>query len=46
MGMLMLFRQDRLIKCGGNPQEAEKKKDTNKQEEKDDYFSRNWHRKE
>ena len=43
MGMLMLFRQDKLIKCGGNPQEAEKKKQQQSQEEKDDYFDRNWH---
>jgi hypothetical protein len=46
MGMLMLFREEMLIKYGGNPIEAEKKKESQKQEEKDDYFDRNWHKKE
>ena len=45
-GMLMLFRQDKLIKCGGDPRGAEKKKESNIQQEKDDYCDRNWHRKE
>lgn len=44
-GMLMLYREDRLIAFGGNPQEAEKKK-KKAQAEEDDYFDRNWHRKE
>ena len=44
-GMLMLYREDRLIAFGGNPQEAEKKK-KKAQAEEDDYFNRNWHRKE
>jgi hypothetical protein len=43
--MLMLYREDRLIAFGGNPQEAEKKK-KKAQAEEDDYFDRNWHRKE
>ena len=42
-GMLMLYREECLIKCGGNPQEAEKKKQSESQAEKDDYFDRNWH---
>ena len=42
-GMLMLYREECLIKCGGNPQEAEKKKQSESQVEKDDYFDRNWH---
>ena len=46
MGMLMLYREEMLIKCGGNPQAAEKKKESNTQQEKDDYFDRNWHKKE
>jgi hypothetical protein len=46
MGMLMLFREEMLIKYGVNPIEAEKKKESQKQEEKDDYFDRNWHKKE
>ena len=45
-GMLMLYREDRLIAFGGNPLEAEKKKQANSQEEKDDYFDRNWHGKD
>ena len=45
-GMLMLFREDKLIKYGGNPLEAEKKKQAQSQEEKDDYFDRNWHGKD
>jgi hypothetical protein len=45
MGMLMLYREERLSQCGGNPQEAEKKKQVTKIEE-DDYFSKNWHHKE
>jgi hypothetical protein len=44
--MLMLFREDKLIKYGGNPLEAEKKKQAQSQEEKDDYFDRNWHGKD
>ena len=42
MGMLMLYREDRIMKCGGNPIEAEKKKQAVKQEDNDDYFNRNW----
>jgi hypothetical protein len=45
MGMLMLYREERLSQCGGNPQEAEKKKQVTKAEE-DDYFTKNWHHKE
>ena len=30
------------MKCGGNPMEAEKKKQAVKQEDNDDYFNRNW----
>ena len=41
-GMLMLYREDMLIRYGGNPQEAEKKKQAQTQEEKDDYFDRNY----
>lgn len=42
-GMLMLYREECLIKCGGNPMETEKKKQSESQGEKDDYFDRNWH---
>ena len=39
----MLYREECLIKCGGNPMETEKKKQSESQGEKDDYFDRNWH---